>query len=362
MECYSYLLFSGTGNKQRTYIGATNNPDRRLRQHNAELSGGAFATKGRNWKRAVYVGGFPDWSAALQFEWSWKRHSRGRYGLAGKLQGLIRLLKTEKSTSKAIPFHMWPCKLFLEFSKDCPEIAEKIEAQNVLLELSVPPSFLPIFPSNHLSFTMSSIPTIEALASLVAELTTQVTTLKSQMDAALTKKPRAKKVKDEPKADGETSAADAEDTATATDAATAASAVPKAKKPRAKKVKADASGAAATDADAAASAEPKADGETSDAAAADAAAVAEPKVKKPRAKKVKAETEDTSAAPKTDDEAVVDSAAAAAMPKAKKPRAKKVKAEASAETNEEPKADAGLPQEKPAADVPVVEASASASA
>ena len=253
---------------------------------------------------------------------------------------------------------MWPSKLFLEFSKDCPEIAEKIEAQNVLLELSVPPSFLPIFPSNHLSFTMSSIPTIEALASLVAELTTQVTTLKSQMDAALTKKPRAKKVKDEPKADGETSAADAEDTATATDAATAASAVPKAKKPRAKKVKADASGAAATDADAAASAEPKADGETSDAAAADAAAVAEPKVKKPRAKKVKAE--DTSAAPKTDDEAVVDSAAAAAMPKAKKPRAKKVKAETSAETNDEPKADAGLPQEKPAADVPVVEASASA--
>ena len=136
MEWYSYLLFSL--NTNRTYIGATNNPDRRLRQHNGEISGGAYATKGKEWIRAVYIGGFPDWSAALQFEWSWKRHSRGKSGLGGKLQGLLNLLRTEKSTTKAIPFNMWEKKVFLVFNEEYQDILGKFDIYRTLKEQYIP--------------------------------------------------------------------------------------------------------------------------------------------------------------------------------------------------------------------------------
>jgi predicted GIY-YIG superfamily endonuclease len=115
MECFSYLLVHSTGNIQKTYIGATNNPDRRLKQHNGILQGGAKATKGKEWKRVVYVGGFPDWIATLQFEWAWKYHSRKKRGMEGKLEGLISLLQSDRSTKNALPFHLWPCKFFLCF-------------------------------------------------------------------------------------------------------------------------------------------------------------------------------------------------------------------------------------------------------
>ena len=37
-------------NKTKYYIGYTNNPCRRIRQHNCELVGGAKATKGYKWE------------------------------------------------------------------------------------------------------------------------------------------------------------------------------------------------------------------------------------------------------------------------------------------------------------------------
>jgi len=71
---YCYMLASVDGRK--TYVGATVNPDRRLRQHNGEICGGARATKGRSWKRQFLVGGFVDERAALRFEWRWKYLTR----------------------------------------------------------------------------------------------------------------------------------------------------------------------------------------------------------------------------------------------------------------------------------------------
>ena len=71
MSFYVYLLECTSG---ATYVGATVDLERRLRQHNKEIKGGAKATgakvaKGETWKRVCYVENFPDWSAALQFEW-----------------------------------------------------------------------------------------------------------------------------------------------------------------------------------------------------------------------------------------------------------------------------------------------------
>jgi structure-specific endonuclease subunit SLX1 len=110
---YVYLLVS-TNNY--TYIGATVDIDRRLRQHNKELKGGAHATgirvsKGETWSRACYVSGFPDWRSALQFEWRWKQLSRklsnNMLPLERRMNALQNLLKLDKSTSKSIPFEEW---------------------------------------------------------------------------------------------------------------------------------------------------------------------------------------------------------------------------------------------------------------
>lgn len=74
MSWSCYMLASTDGRK--TYVGATVNPDRRLRQHNGEITGGARATHGRQWRRIFLVDGFDDEKAALQFEWRWKYLTR----------------------------------------------------------------------------------------------------------------------------------------------------------------------------------------------------------------------------------------------------------------------------------------------
>lgn len=68
-----YLLVSG----RRTYIGATTNLDRRLRQHNGEIRGGARSTRGRQWIVACYIAGFPNRSEAYRWEKLLKSRCRG---------------------------------------------------------------------------------------------------------------------------------------------------------------------------------------------------------------------------------------------------------------------------------------------
>ena len=75
---YCYLLQCDN----KTYVGATVDPDRRLRQHNGELSGGAKATRGGVWTRKALVGPFEDNHKALSFEWHWKYNSKKFKGSA----------------------------------------------------------------------------------------------------------------------------------------------------------------------------------------------------------------------------------------------------------------------------------------
>ena len=75
---FVYFLLCTDGS---TYIGATVDLERRLRQHNKEIKGGAHATgikvaSGKSWCRVCHVSGFPDWKSTLQFEWRWKQISR----------------------------------------------------------------------------------------------------------------------------------------------------------------------------------------------------------------------------------------------------------------------------------------------
>jgi len=76
MDWHCYMLQTCDGGRSKTYVGATVDPARRLRQHNGEISGGARATKGRQWRRHFLVGGFVDERAALRFEWRWKYLTR----------------------------------------------------------------------------------------------------------------------------------------------------------------------------------------------------------------------------------------------------------------------------------------------
>jgi predicted GIY-YIG superfamily endonuclease len=110
---YVYLLES---TDSCTYVGATINLEKRIRQHNKEISGGAHATgmkvdKGETWERVCYVEGFPDWRAALQFEWRWKQLGRklpsNLKPVKRRMMALKQLLQSERPTSKSVSYAEW---------------------------------------------------------------------------------------------------------------------------------------------------------------------------------------------------------------------------------------------------------------
>jgi len=137
---YVYILESS--DCKATYVGATVDLNHRLRQHNKELVGGAHATsvkvaQGYTWNRICFIQGFPDWSAALQFEWRLKQLSRkllkgdnsksdtsksdtsksdtsksdnnkNSKPIERRIQALHQLLSLDKPTTKAIPYSSWP--------------------------------------------------------------------------------------------------------------------------------------------------------------------------------------------------------------------------------------------------------------
>lgn len=126
---FVYLLQSTNGN---TYVGSTVDLEHRLRQHNKEIKGGAHATsikveQGEKWIRVAHIAGFPDWQAALQFEWRWKQISR-KYPakmnpLERRLKALKELLSLDRPTSKA--------KLYSEWLVPPEVILETEEAENL---------------------------------------------------------------------------------------------------------------------------------------------------------------------------------------------------------------------------------------
>jgi predicted GIY-YIG superfamily endonuclease len=59
----------------RRYIGVTNDVERRLRQHNGEIKGGAKSTRaGRPYEIYYIVGGFETYSDALKYEYKLKNN------------------------------------------------------------------------------------------------------------------------------------------------------------------------------------------------------------------------------------------------------------------------------------------------
>jgi predicted GIY-YIG superfamily endonuclease len=96
-----YLLVSLTS--RRTYVGITNNLQRRLRQHNGEITGGAKATRmGRPHYCRVTVGGFTNQHECLQFEYMWKHIApRKSHGEKARICKLMALLQKDRWTQNA---------------------------------------------------------------------------------------------------------------------------------------------------------------------------------------------------------------------------------------------------------------------
>ncbi|EPT01956.1 hypothetical protein FOMPIDRAFT_1119107, partial [Fomitopsis schrenkii] len=115
-----YLLKSiRTPRATATYIGSTPSPPRRIRQHNGEITQGAWKTKhNRPWVMQMIVYGFPSKLTALQFEWAWQhphisRHLRGEDGKAVfQMNGKSRYLRTNVSIARSMicshPYNTWP--------------------------------------------------------------------------------------------------------------------------------------------------------------------------------------------------------------------------------------------------------------
>lgn len=99
----TYCLSSSEGARQ-TYVGATNNEKRRLRQHNGELKGGARATHRescRPWRYFLTVQGCRGQHDALSFERSWKNVSRKYRRRADSwLDDRVRNLATDRGVER----------------------------------------------------------------------------------------------------------------------------------------------------------------------------------------------------------------------------------------------------------------------
>jgi len=125
-----YLIEARAG--KFTYIGITNNLQRRLRQHNGEIQGGAKATRGKGpWRLVCYVSGLPSTQAVRQLEWRMHHPPRGAprgRGLSWRIAALSHVLRMERWTSASPPCSSFrPCIHWQEEVQTREELAAYCE-------------------------------------------------------------------------------------------------------------------------------------------------------------------------------------------------------------------------------------------
>ena len=111
----NYILYNEYNNYKKTYSGMTNNFDRRIKQHNNKLKGGAKYTTNfikqypeSEWKLLCLIEGFESKSEAMKAEWrikhptNQKRRSNKFNGPDGRLLALKYILdNSEKWTNSS---------------------------------------------------------------------------------------------------------------------------------------------------------------------------------------------------------------------------------------------------------------------
>ena len=135
MSWYCYIIKSTDPNNiNKSYNGSTNNPIRRLRQHNGEITGGAYRTKiGRPWIYYALLKGLPNHINTLQCEYAIryplsKKKKLPKYkGICGRIVGLNDTLKLDKWTknsniyNKDIKLELWVLKEYINLIDNLPE-------------------------------------------------------------------------------------------------------------------------------------------------------------------------------------------------------------------------------------------------
>ena len=91
-------------NKNCTYVGVSNNAEKRLRAHNGVIKGGAKYTtsKGSGWKHICIISGFPTKIESLQFEWALKHMPPKKAGgIFNRIKKLFELCNKKQWTKNS---------------------------------------------------------------------------------------------------------------------------------------------------------------------------------------------------------------------------------------------------------------------
>ncbi|XP_068339778.1 uncharacterized protein [Pyrus communis] len=137
-----YLLTSRSPRyKGHTYIGFTVNPRRRIRQHNGEISQGAWRTKRkRPWEMVLCIYGFPTNVSALQFEWAWQnptvskavRQAAASFktlgGLVSKIKLAYTMLTLPPWNSLNLTVNFFSSQ-YTKHSAGCPRLPEQVKVK-----------------------------------------------------------------------------------------------------------------------------------------------------------------------------------------------------------------------------------------
>jgi predicted GIY-YIG superfamily endonuclease len=127
---YCYVLRSLDPYKVgRTYVGMSNNPAKRLRQHNGDIVGGAAKTqKFRPWEIVVVIGPFYNRTTALQFEWKCQHHPRhtSMRTLQDRLNWIFNVALLDKWTKKCKPLEYSVNFYWLDTSLRMPEYLTRL--------------------------------------------------------------------------------------------------------------------------------------------------------------------------------------------------------------------------------------------
>ena len=136
---FCYILHNSQG---QTYTGYTVDLNKRLRQHNGELCGGARYTHGKGpWKFLCHMTSSSlDKCLAMSLEW-WLKHPTGHkrrpteyQGIEGRLRAVTHVCKQPKFADMKFEYYVDPCvcelsvaKSLLDESLHVPENEEKGE-------------------------------------------------------------------------------------------------------------------------------------------------------------------------------------------------------------------------------------------
>lgn len=105
MSYYCYLITAFPNGKMKTYIGITNNLERRILQHNQIIKGGAKCTRMySNWTYCIVLEKFKNKGDACSFETQWKNMNNNKSGIGFKMNNLFYLLTNSRWNDIRINF------------------------------------------------------------------------------------------------------------------------------------------------------------------------------------------------------------------------------------------------------------------